>query len=242
MSGSPRWWFELHAPVFDRFDAPLGRYYDDTRDMAVELLNLPEDRDCRVLDLGGGTGSVTMRVLDRCPRALVTLLDASAGMLEQARPKLQGYDDRVRVRLANVETEPLEETWDGVLSCDALHHVPLARRWELFGEICRSLPPGGAFVYQDILCRTPPPPVDAAFARIDARYRSQVYAEQGWTPEAAQEVLEERRQARNAGSVYGAQEHATTLEEVTRQLRAAGFTQVYVAWQYFDRFLLAAYR
>jgi ubiquinone/menaquinone biosynthesis C-methylase UbiE len=240
-TSQPRWWFELHAPVYDRFDAALGRYYDDVREMGIEMLEIPEARPFRVLDLGAGTGIVSERILRRFPLATVTLLDASPSMLEQARAKLSGVEARAEFVLQNLEEAALSGTWDAVISCDALHHVTPPRRWALFREIRDSLAPRGVFVYADILCTPLPERARAAHDRLQAVHRREALRRSGISDEEERAIHEERHRAREEGTVYGAAGHAVTDEEIDRGLRDAGFESAYVAWRYFDRFLLSAY-
>ncbi|MFO1146226.1 MAG: methyltransferase domain-containing protein [Rhodospirillales bacterium] len=45
----------------------------------------------RILDLGAGTGLLSAMLLEQFPAALLHLMDASAGMLEQARRRFAGH-------------------------------------------------------------------------------------------------------------------------------------------------------
>jgi len=123
-------YFDAFAPLYDAVmpsaaDAPLraGLAYADG---SVE----------RVLDLGGGTG--------RAARALggATVVDASRGMLEEARerdlPTVQGDVRHLPIR---------DSSADAAIVVDALHHFPDADR--ALAEAARVLRPGGVLVIRD---------------------------------------------------------------------------------------------
>ena len=78
----------------------------------------------RALDVGGGTGRLSILLSDRVGYVVVT--DPSAGMVQAARERIQaaGLSDRLRAVQADLTTEPLEGTYDVVWSSMALHHVP----------------------------------------------------------------------------------------------------------------------
>jgi release factor glutamine methyltransferase len=59
------------------------------------LLRLPEDQDLRVLDLGSGSGAISLALAKERPRALLIGVDISRAALDVARmnAKLQGMDN-----------------------------------------------------------------------------------------------------------------------------------------------------
>lgn len=242
MSSPPRWWFELHAPHYDRHDALLSRYYLEVREIALELLQGTDGPPQRLLDVGAGTGIATRMALEKWPQCHVTLLDASPAMLEQAKKKLAPYADRCRYIIQNLETESVAGEYDAVLSCDALHHVTPERRRELFRELHDCLKPGGAFAYADIDSETLPAPIAAAQERLNARHRAEVVEEHGLDEEQIRAVSAERERAKEAGEVFGHEGHCVPVGEAMQMIETAGFSTSRVVWRYFGRFLLAAHR
>jgi trans-aconitate 2-methyltransferase len=95
----------------------------------------------RVLDLGCGTGELTLKLQELLPDSRVTGLDASAEMLERAaqltRPGLQFRQGTV---------EAVAGTWDLVFSHAVLHWVDDHVR--LFPQLLRLLAPGGQLAVQ----------------------------------------------------------------------------------------------
>lgn len=77
-----------HAAVdYDRFTAANPGYHGQLR-RSARRLRLPDGgAGMRILDLGCGTGASTAALLQAAPRAHITAVDASCGMLERARAK-----------------------------------------------------------------------------------------------------------------------------------------------------------
>ncbi|QGN59212.1 class I SAM-dependent methyltransferase [Nostocoides sp. HKS02] len=75
------------------------------------------------LDVGGGTGRLSILLSRRVGSVVVT--DPSAGMVQVARERIQaaGLSDRLRAVQVDLTADPLEGTYDVVWSSMALHHV-----------------------------------------------------------------------------------------------------------------------
>lgn len=95
----------------------------------------------RILDAGCGSGALSAALRDR--DAIVSGIDASPGMLEQARRRL-GADADLRVAdLADPLPFP-DEAFDDVVASLVLHYL---RDWEpTLGELRRVLRPGGRLI------------------------------------------------------------------------------------------------
>lgn len=94
----------------------LNEYYN--RPALVELAGDVAGR--RILDVGCGSGPILADLRDR--GATVTGVDASAGMLEQARARLGAGAD---LRVADL-AEPLpfdDDTFDDVIASQVLHYL-----------------------------------------------------------------------------------------------------------------------
>ncbi|WP_305782323.1 class I SAM-dependent methyltransferase [Symbioplanes lichenis] len=109
----------------------------------------------RVLDLAGGTGTISLRTLARFPRATTTVLDQDPVLLALARASL-AEDSRATVVSADLGSpawvEALPHTgFDAVLTATALHWLPGERVAALYAEIRSVLRPGGIFVNADYM-------------------------------------------------------------------------------------------
>jgi len=112
------------------FDAEAATWDDDPghekRQVAVALA-IEEAVDLNptmsAVDIGGGTGRLSILLADRVGSAVVT--DPSAGMVEVARERIEaaGLSDRLRAVQADLTTDRLDGSYDVVWSSMALHHV-----------------------------------------------------------------------------------------------------------------------
>jgi trans-aconitate 2-methyltransferase len=132
---------EWNATAYDRVAEPMTRWG------ASVLRRLPLTGDERVMDAGCGTGRVTEMLVERLPRGRAIALDASGGMVEQARQRLERFGDRVEYVQADLARPlPIEGTVDAVLSTATFHWVP--DHDALFANLAAVLRPGGWLVAQ----------------------------------------------------------------------------------------------
>jgi ubiquinone/menaquinone biosynthesis C-methylase UbiE len=113
-----------------RFDDAAATWDDDPahekRQVAVaraiaKAVNLSPRM--RAVDIGGGTGRLSILLADLVGSVVVT--DPSAGMVQVARERIEtaGLADRLRAVQADLTTDHLDGTYDVVWCSMALHHV-----------------------------------------------------------------------------------------------------------------------
>ncbi|MEU1115541.1 MULTISPECIES: class I SAM-dependent methyltransferase [unclassified Streptomyces] len=98
----------------------------------------------RVVDLGSGTGTGTLALLDRFPGTYVTAVDSSDAHLRRLREKAEarGVGGRVRTVLADLDTTwPELDAPDLVWASASLHHMADPAR--VLRQVHGSLAPGG---------------------------------------------------------------------------------------------------
>jgi ubiquinone/menaquinone biosynthesis C-methylase UbiE len=138
--------FDEVAPTYDLLTTLNPGYHRHLRRSAERLGVLPEG--ARILDLCCGTGASTDALLTVHPRARVEGLDASAGMLAEARqkPVLAG----VRFHLGDA-TDPAAHgaagPWDGILMAYGIRNVPDPDR--CLANLASCLAPGGTLVLHE---------------------------------------------------------------------------------------------
>ncbi|MFF0740334.1 class I SAM-dependent methyltransferase [Streptomyces sp. NPDC004111] len=116
--------FDLAARHYDRLTAANPGYRAHLR-RSARRLGLPDGgAGLRLLDLGCGTGASTSALLRAAPRAEIVAVDASRGMLDQARSKPWPSN----VRFVHAPAEGLAEAgvhgpFDAVLAAYLLRNV-----------------------------------------------------------------------------------------------------------------------
>jgi SAM-dependent methyltransferase len=97
-----------------------------------------------VLDLGAGTGTLAIRLKQRCPAAQVTGLDADPDVLARARRKALAARCEIELVEGLSTALPFEAgSFDVVLSSLFFHHLAPADKRATLAEVRRVLKPGG---------------------------------------------------------------------------------------------------
>jgi ubiquinone/menaquinone biosynthesis C-methylase UbiE len=127
----------------------LTRYYDSfaklvnpLRHRLLQQANI--QRGQRVLDLGCGTGLLTIMIKQSVPEAHVTGLDADEEVLKIARDKSHGADIQWDHAFAFDMPYP-DQSFDAVVSSFVTHHLTGADKLRAFREVHRVLHPDGCF-------------------------------------------------------------------------------------------------
>ena len=138
-----------------RFDDAAATWDDDPghdkRQVAVaqaikKAVNLSPRM--RAVDIGGGTGRLSILLADLVGSVVVT--DPSAGMVQVARERIAeaGLGDRLRAVEADLTTDRLDGTYDVVWSSMALHHVQDLQG--LLRSVAELLVDGGRLAIADL--------------------------------------------------------------------------------------------
>lgn len=234
-----------------RWDRQQQAYLPDREERFTAMLDAVEAA-CgpapRMLDLAGGTGSITRRLLTRLPQATSVILDIDAALLTIARGSL-GDDPRVQVRQADLATadwrdqlaEP-DGSFDAVLTATALHWLTPDRLAGVYAEAAPLLRPGGILVNAD---RMPDPglgTLDEGLEQISKRRSAELRAEtstpdwaQWWEELRADPVLAGPTAERDARfSESGTGNHTASLMPSpwhVAALRSAGYAEVGLVWR-----------
>jgi SAM-dependent methyltransferase len=194
-----------------------------------------------ILDLAGGTGSITLRALRRFPGATTTVLDLDPVLLAIARASV---DARAAVVVADLRTPGWVSAlprgdYDAVVTATALHWLPGDRLAALYREVREVLRPGGVFVNAD---HAPDDGLPGLTERLRDRQRRRFEArcvagavlswDAWWDRVAGDPVLGPLVDERKA--VFADRHPAEFVPAVSWHLdalRRAGFTEVGVLWR-----------
>lgn len=144
--------------IASRFNSAAGEYdkqrrlfipcFDDYYGIVQTFLefNRPEVRT--VLDLGAGTGLLTMYVKQVFPDASYVLVDLAGQMLEIARKRFDGCEN-VRYEINDYSESLPESTFDLIISALSIHHLNEFQKQSLYQNIFKKLNRNGCFINLD---------------------------------------------------------------------------------------------
>lgn len=105
-----------------------------------------------LLDVGGGSGTWTMALLDAVPRARATLFDLPEVIpMAEARLGRAGLSERVRCVAGDFYTDELPKGADFALLSAIAHQNSSEQNRALFGKIYEALEDGGVLVIRDVV-------------------------------------------------------------------------------------------
>lgn len=137
--------------------APFGGdYQSKIHDLIVGKVNW--DEKGKVLDIGTGSGSLTIKLAMAFPKSSLTGIDYWGENWEyskaqcQRNAEIEGVSDRIDFLKASAAELPFHDSkFDVVVSCLTFHEVKDKRnKIEVMTEALRVLKPGGTFVFLDL--------------------------------------------------------------------------------------------
>jgi SAM-dependent methyltransferase len=237
----------------ESWDRQQEAYMPDREQRIAAMLDvveaIAENPEPRLLDLAGGTGTITLRALARFPRLRATIVDLDPVLLTIAEATLLDRAvDPADGRTCVVAADLNDPSWaaglphlpyDAVLTATALHWLAPRRLTVLFGEIRQVLRPGGVFINADHLPEDALPALtERLLARSTARREAQITAGsaqswEGWWQRAAADpvlapLVEKRALIYPTGHSAEWNPPATWHVE---SLRAAGFREAGLVWR-----------
>ena len=131
--------------------------YDEHMMTAIESSNefypftakcLPTEENCRLLDLGCGTGLELEEYFPLNPSAAVTGIDLSQGMLSALKKKFANKN--ITLILGSYFDVPFgENVFDAAVSVESLHHFTKEEKIPLYAKLFSALKENGYFILTD---------------------------------------------------------------------------------------------
>ncbi len=214
------------------FDSGIRRLLPKYDEMLDVLAGCIASANNRILELGCGTGELTLKVLERYPSAIVVAVDYSARMLDFARAKIEsaGYAARwtgIELDFGEWANNPnisgLDKKFNGCISSLAIHHLEDEMKLKLFGRIRQSLNAGGCFWNAD--------PLLAESAAMKDIYQA---AREDWALSQGETLTQIRANVGTSVSYgYSNPDRLATLSAQLEMLTKSGFETVAVPWKYY---------
>ena len=130
----------LFIPCFDD-------YYIKSTDFISSCIAEPR----RILDLGAGTGLLSVYWYRHFPKSGYVLTDIAADMLEVGKKRFNGLDN-FSFDVSDYTKGLPDGDFDAIISALSIHHLDNTGKSELFSRIYDKLPTGGLFANYDQFC------------------------------------------------------------------------------------------
>lgn len=139
--------FHWLTPIYDPFIHRMIQEESLRNRLVLETDILP---GMKVLDLGCGTGTLTILTKQGHLMSHVYGLDADPQILEIARSKAERAGADITLEQGLAGQLPYPDAWfDRVLSSLVLHHLTSDEKQQAMNEVLRVLRPGGKFAFLD---------------------------------------------------------------------------------------------
>lgn len=134
----------LGMPQLTQFyDASLATVFQEQRFRMPLVRALAVQPGERVLDVGCGTGTLSLLIAEQTPAGLVSGIDIDPAILLAAQRKVIGGAAVALVRGSAAVLPYVDESFDCVASSLMFHHLPAPLKRAMLAEVRRVLRPGG---------------------------------------------------------------------------------------------------
>jgi tRNA (cmo5U34)-methyltransferase len=206
--------FGDRAEAYDDFIPRLVPDYHEANVLMMDLVPFPADATIRVLDVGTGTGALAAMVLDRFPRARITVTDMSARMLAQCRERFAALGTDVECREGVFPATDIGGGYDLVVSSLALHHLSHDDKRAGFAKLHDAINPGGVLLIRDVVAGATPALNDRYAALWRATVQSHGHDDMSWFDD------------------HLVEDNPATVEDQLTWLSDIGFTEVACHWRH----------
>lgn len=229
-----RWNQSELAAGYDAGAALVHPHYVAVQDAILERLPFEEQSPGLVVDLGGGSGRLVERVLDRWSGVQAHLVDQSQAFLDIAKNRLLKFENRVSFACCKLQDNwrnSLPAQANAIVSMSAIHHLDAEEKQACYQRCFDALSPGGILLNGDEV--RPESETDYRHqVNVWAAHMDQLISDETVTPAMAG-ALHKWRQRNvdefDTPKVSGDDCHETAATQL-KYLEDAGFVDVAADW------------
>lgn len=146
--------FNENANQYDRQREKLIPCFQDFYSIPVSVMETAKESPT-ILDIGAGTGLFSSFVLEKFPKANITLIDLSEKMLEVSKKRFKD-NNNITYIIDDYTTHQFDTKFDIVISSLSIHHLTDAEKRKLYQKIFSLLNNDGVLLNADqVLGHTP---------------------------------------------------------------------------------------
>ena len=223
------------ARAYDVAAPFIHPHYVEVHDTILNHLSDTLSAGGLVVDLGGGSGILLARILERFPGTTGIVVDRAEPQLTLAVERLAAFGDRGSVHQLDLQEnwcQRLSEPPRAIVSTSAIHHLLPAEKEALYQQCYECLAPGGWFLNGDEILATS----DDEQMRLMQEWSAHMHhgIESGNIPEEFRDMVtkwHERNITHFGEPKQSGDDCHETVEVQLGYLKSAGFTTTEVIWQ-----------
>jgi tRNA (cmo5U34)-methyltransferase len=135
MTQTYRWNVADHAAGYDAAAEYIHPHYVAIQETILTQIARPADAEFLLVDLGGGSGRLAEKFLERFPQATAIVVDQSEPFLEIAAERMARFDGRGACQVAQLQddwTWGLPHSPQVITSMSAIHHLDPPEKQQLY--------------------------------------------------------------------------------------------------------------
>lgn len=208
--------FDEIAREYDSQRKELIPCFEDFYSIPVTIADIQNDSP-NILDIGAGTGLFSAFMLEKYPKANLTLIDLSEKMLEVAKKRFRNHPN-VKYVTADYTKYHFDDTYDLVISSLSIHHLTDSEKKALYHKIFSIMNNNSMFINADqVLGRTP---------YLESLYKSDWQSKVEKSNLSKEEIL--------AAYERTTLDKMSTLDDQLNWLKEAEFSDVDCNYKYFN--------
>lgn len=231
-------YFDKIAKDYDKQQKIYIPRYDEILSILVSTIPFNKNKKINVLDLGCGTGNLSLKILKSFPNAKVTCLDLSNEMLNVVKGKLKRYKNRVEFIYHDFGEENIKGFYDAILSSFAIHHLTNDKKRKLFKGIYNALKFSGCFFNADLVL-TESKILGKMYEKILNKHLDKAL----WSGRITKEEIKRRLIAKKKHKHKGKEiDIPAKSEDQIKWLKDANFSDVDCVWKYLGIAIYGGYK